>query len=61
MKKVTFFTRNILDGIEYADNFKFHEEDNYFKNIPPCGQSFDKCRIICMECDEYENCEVKYG
>jgi hypothetical protein len=32
MKKVTFFTRNILDGIEYADNFKFREEDDFFKN-----------------------------
>jgi hypothetical protein len=32
MKNVTFFTKNILDGIEYADNFKFRQEDNYFKN-----------------------------
>ena len=32
MKKVTFFTRNILDGIEHADNFEFREKDNYFKN-----------------------------
>jgi len=31
MKKVTFFTKAIKDGIENADDFEFREEDNYFK------------------------------
>ena len=32
MKKVTFFTRNIVDGIEYTDNFEFREEEPHYKN-----------------------------